>query len=53
MSAERHRHYIETKVNPILEDLVKDVARSDPADIPAFIVRWLRHKAMCLPLEEI
>jgi len=44
MSAERHRHYIETKVNPILEDLVKDVARSDPADIPAFIVRWLRHK---------
>lgn len=44
MSAERHRHYIETKVNPVLEDLVKDVARSDPADIPVFIVRWLKHR---------
>jgi cAMP-dependent protein kinase regulator len=44
MSSERHRHYIQTKVNPVLEDLVKDVARSDPADIPAFIVRWLKHK---------
>ena len=44
MSSERHRHYIETKVNPILEDLVKDVARNDPADIPVFIVRWLKHK---------
>jgi len=44
MSSERHRRYIETKVNPVLEDLVKDVARSDPADIPVFIVRWLKHK---------
>lgn len=31
-------------MNPVLEDLVKDVARSDPADIPVFIVRWLKHK---------
>ena len=44
MSSERHRRYIETKINPVLEELVKDVARSDPADIPAFIVRWLKHK---------
>jgi hypothetical protein len=44
MAQDPHQAYIESTLNPVLEDMVTNILTHKPTDVVTFMIDWLRKK---------